>query len=52
MKQAPELDKLKKQVEMTVTGEGLRIELVEARGAHSMKAGAQSPLVRARRCRR
>jgi chemotaxis protein MotB len=30
MKQAPELDKLKNQVDMTVTGEGLRIELLES----------------------
>jgi chemotaxis protein MotB len=30
MKQAPELDKLKDQVQMTVTGEGLRIELLES----------------------
>jgi len=29
MKQAPELEKLKDQVQMTVTGEGLRIELLE-----------------------
>ena len=29
MKDAPELEKLKNQVEMTVTGEGLRIELME-----------------------
>jgi chemotaxis protein MotB len=30
MKQAPELEKLKDQVQMTVTGEGLRIELLES----------------------
>src|SRR5271155_2946504 len=29
MKQSPELEKLKDQVNMTVTGEGLRIELLE-----------------------
>jgi chemotaxis protein MotB len=30
MKQSPELEKLKNQVQMTVTGEGLRIELLES----------------------
>jgi chemotaxis protein MotB len=30
MKQSPELEKLKNQVQMTVTGEGLRIELMES----------------------
>src|ERR1700735_2969259 len=30
MRQAPELDRLKNQVDMTVTGEGLRIELLES----------------------
>ena len=37
MKQAPELDKLKDQVQMTVTGEGLRIELMESDSQHVLR---------------
>lgn len=42
MRQAPELEKLKDQVQMTVTGEGLRIELLESEiGTFFDKGNAQ-----------
>ena len=49
LRQSPELDKLKNQVDMTLTGEGLRIELLESQvnsffessSAHLTKAGGQ-----------
>jgi chemotaxis protein MotB len=43
MKQAPELEKLKNQVQMTVTGEGLRIELLETEGGTFFESGSSSP---------
>jgi len=39
LKAMPELGKLKEQVEMTVTGEGLRIELVESEGNSFFASG-------------
>jgi chemotaxis protein MotB len=42
MKQAPELEKLKDQVQMTVTGEGLRIELLESEVGSSLKAATRT----------
>ena len=43
MKQAPELAKLKDQVQMTVTGEGLRIELMESEHATFFESGDSAP---------
>ncbi len=43
MKQAPELDKLKDQVQMTVTGEGLRIELLESEVGTFFESGNAHP---------
>jgi chemotaxis protein MotB len=43
MKQAPELEKLKNQVQMTVTGEGLRIELLESEVGTFFESGSSSP---------
>jgi chemotaxis protein MotB len=43
MKQAPELAKLKDQVNMTVTGEGLRIELMESEGGTFFESGNAEP---------
>jgi len=43
MKQAPDLEKLKNQVLMTVTGEGLRIELVENEAGTFFESGSSSP---------
>jgi chemotaxis protein MotB len=43
MKQAPELEKLKNQVLMTVTGEGLRIELLESDAGTFFDTGSPSP---------
>lgn len=43
MKQAPELEKLKDQVQMTVTGEGLRIELLESDGSTFFEKGNAQP---------
>jgi chemotaxis protein MotB len=43
MKQSPELEKLKNQVEMTVTGEGLRIELLESEVGTFFESGSSQP---------
>ena len=43
MKQSPELEKLKNQVNMTVTGEGLRIELLESEIGVFFETGSASP---------
>ena len=43
MKQSPELEKLKDQVKMTVTGEGLRIELLESEVATFFETGSPHP---------
>ncbi len=43
MKQAPELEKLKDQVQMTVTGEGLRIELLESEVGTFFESGNAHP---------
>jgi chemotaxis protein MotB len=42
MKQSPELEKLKDQVNMTVTGEGLRIELLENEAGTFFDSGSAS----------
>jgi chemotaxis protein MotB len=43
MKRLPELDKLKDQVQMTVTGEGLRIELMESETGTFFESGIAQP---------
>lgn len=43
MKQAPELEKLRNQVQMNVTGEGLRIELLESDVATFFESGNAAP---------
>jgi chemotaxis protein MotB len=43
MKQSPELEKLKNQVLMTVTGEGLRIELLESEAGTFFESGSATP---------
>lgn len=43
MKQSPELEKLKNQVQMTVTGEGLRIELLESELGTFFDTGSARP---------
>jgi len=43
MKKAPELQKLKDQVQMTVTGEGLRIELLESESSTFFENGSANP---------
>ena len=43
MKQTPELEKLKDQVKMTVTGEGLRIELLESDIGTFFESGNAQP---------
>jgi chemotaxis protein MotB len=43
MKKAPELEKLKDQVQMTVTGEGLRIELMESQAGTFFESGDSAP---------
>lgn len=43
MKKAPELQKLKDQVQMTVTGEGLRIELLETEAGTFFESGNANP---------
>ena len=43
MKQLPQLDKLKDQVDMTVTGEGLRIELMESETGTFFDSGDARP---------
>ena len=43
MKQSPELEKLKNQVNMTVTGEGLRIELLESEVGTFFETGSANP---------
>ena len=43
MKQAPELARLKDQVQMTVTGEGLRIELLESEVGTFFESGNADP---------
>ncbi len=45
MKKAPELAKLKDQVQMTVTGEGLRIELLESEKGTFFESGSAKPTV-------
>src|SRR6202011_3660277 len=43
MKRLPELDKLKDQVEMTITDEGLRIELLETDKGAFFESGSPHP---------
>jgi len=43
MMQSPELQKLKNQVQMTVTGEGLRIELLESEVGTFFQTGSAHP---------
>ena len=43
MKQSPDLEKLKSQVQMTVTGEGLRIELLESEVGIFFETGNANP---------
>ena len=43
MKKSPELQKLKEQVDMTVTGEGLRIELLETEKGMFFESGSPNP---------
>ena len=43
MKQSPDLEKLKNQVLMTVTGEGLRIELLENEAGTFFDSGSSTP---------
>jgi chemotaxis protein MotB len=43
MKQSPELEKLKSQVQMTVTGEGLRVELLESEIGTFFEKGSSHP---------
>ncbi len=43
MKQAPELQRLKDQVQMTVTGEGLRVELLESEIGTFFETGNAQP---------
>jgi chemotaxis protein MotB len=43
MMQSPELEKLKSQVQMTVTGEGLRIELLESEVGTFFETGSAQP---------
>jgi chemotaxis protein MotB len=43
LKEAPALENLKEQVEMTVTGEGLRIELAEAEKSTFFESGNATP---------
>lgn len=43
MRQSPELEKLKNQVQMTVTGEGLRIELMESEVGTFFDSGNANP---------
>ena len=43
LKQAPEFDQLKDNVEMSVTGEGLRIELLESEGGMFFQSGSSTP---------
>ena len=42
IKAKKELEKLSKQIEITITSEGLRIELIEARTEPSTRLGAQN----------
>ncbi|MEP7352321.1 MAG: flagellar motor protein MotB [Acidobacteriota bacterium] len=43
LKQTPELEKLKEYVQMTVTGEGLRIELLESEKGMFFQSGSSTP---------
>lgn len=43
MKQMPDFERLKQQVEMTVTGEGLRIELLETEKGMFFESGSSMP---------
>jgi chemotaxis protein MotB len=43
LEKAPELGKLKKQVQMTITGEGLRIELLETEAGFFFQSGNSTP---------
>jgi chemotaxis protein MotB len=43
MKQSPDLESLKNQVQMTVTGEGLRIELLESEVGTFFETGSSHP---------
>ena len=45
MRQSPELERLKNQVQMTVTGEGLRIELLESDVGTFFETGSSKPSV-------
>ncbi len=48
IRRAAELDKLKKQIEMTVTAEGLRIELLESDVGTFFESGNSNPTPKAR----
>ena len=41
VRQIDNFDKLKNQIEMTITAEGLRIELLESGPAHSSRAASR-----------
>jgi chemotaxis protein MotB len=43
LKRIPQMNKLKNQVEMTVTGEGLRIELLESESGTFFESGSSQP---------
>ncbi len=43
IRQAPELDKLKSHIEMTITSEGLRIELLESEAGTFFESGSAQP---------
>lgn len=43
LKKSPEFKKLKDQIEITVTGEGLRIELLESEKGHFFNQGSSQP---------
>ena len=45
MRQSPELERLKNQVQMTVTGEGLRIELLESDVGTFFETGSSKPSI-------
>ena len=50
IRRVAELDKLKNQIEMTVTSEGLRIELLESDTGTFFETGSSHPTPRARNC--
>jgi chemotaxis protein MotB len=43
MKQSPEFDKLKNYIQMSVTGEGLRVEMMESEGGMFFESGSGRP---------